>query len=167
MQMFMRGVVAIGMMMMALWVGGCPAPATLCDLSTAPVTDDEAAQGQGSGVRSDDVTLRGTSSWRAEPVTNLVVGDMSFEGFTTDENGADVLELISNAAFPLCIRLGERDATNGNATVPPAFVTNATNQGVLVLTDNRDGALGGRFAVDFDGMTVSDGVFRASQRGEQ
>jgi hypothetical protein len=150
-----------------LVVAGCPGPGELCGLPTTPIGDDEVGSGQGKGTRSDGDELQGTSSWRPAPQANVVVGTLSFDGFSRDEVGSDVFELIANGAFPICVRLGERNEDTGNATLPPAFVTSSTQTGVMVLTDNRDGVLGGRFDVSFAGLTVSDGVFRATQRDGQ
>lgn len=85
-----------------------------------------------------------------------------------DESGTAVDELIGRKAFPICVPLAERSVTTGQASFPPAFITNAQSTGTLSILDEQGGEIFGRFEselADNGGgapVNFTEGEFRIS-----
>jgi hypothetical protein len=139
-------------------------PTEACGLDATPVAADAVRQGRGRATQSDGNVLDATASWAPSPSKSLTVGTLDMQ-LIADENGVAVEKLIADGAFPICVPLADRSATQGLANyAEKGIVTTAANTGKLVITDNTDGYLGGRFQINFGSLQISDGIFRASRR---
>ncbi len=137
-------------------------------MSGAEVTTDDVADGNLSAMRDGSTWLE-PGSYRLENL-DLTAGTLSIRA-GVDENGDDTASLIADAAFPICVQIGERSETVGAANlVDGSFVSGPDHTGMVSLLGRTDdGILFGRLQFDLatpqgDETSFTDGVFRLGER---
>jgi hypothetical protein len=148
---------------------GCgPADAgEACGLSGAVPTSEDVGDGQVKASRDGAAFSAANATWSVGPSASLNAGELTIV-IVNDESGSNTEELIGRGAFPICINIGERSGSSGNAQlVGTAFVSDASHTGNLSILGNEGGQLSGRFEVELaDGGATTrftDGIFRAPQ----
>ena len=149
-------------------VGCGPSLDNACGLSGGVPGDGAPAAGTLQASLDGSPFTQADATWSDDSNGSLVAGTLTIV-IAVDETGTSVGELVGRRAFPICVPLGERSETSGQATFDSAFVTSATSTGSLSILDEADGVITGRFQVDLtsgggDARAFDDGVFRASLR---
>jgi hypothetical protein len=154
---------AVGFLLLFSACGDDP-PTEACGLDATPIAADAVSQGRGRAERSTGGLFDAVAAWSPAPSKSLTIGTLAIQ-LIGDEKGVLVDTLIADGAFPICVPLGERSTTQGLANfAEEGLVTTAQNTGKLVITDNTDGYLGGRFQINFGTLQFENGVFRASKK---
>jgi hypothetical protein len=138
-----------------------------CGLPGAIPTDSDLANGQVRALRDGAEFTASNATWSVGPSAALNAGELTII-IVNDETGSNTESLIGQGAFPLCIDLGERSGSSGNAQlVGTGFVSDAAHTGSLSILGNDGGMLSGRFEVTLaDGSATtrfSEGAFRVPQ----
>lgn len=149
---------------------GPEAPADACGLSSAAPTEEEVVNGF-LRATTDEGPFSEMGSWSSGSNGDITAGTLSMI-IANDESGSSVSELVGRGAFPICVPLGERSPSSGNATFDSRFVTDAARVGMVAILGEDGGMLFGRFEVELkDGSGVSadtfafrDGSFRLPAR---
>ena len=138
--------------------------AEACGLSTAvPEVADGRVTATVDGAAFDE-------SGSYSPTTGSFTAGLLDIIISKDENGDDTMALIADESFPICIQLGERSDTSGNANfVEGGFVTDADHTGSLVIAAVADEMIVGRFELTLgnsagETKTFEDGAFKIPER---
>lgn len=138
-----------------------------CELPGELPTVDDVEDGKGAASR-DGASWSETASWSATTAT-VTIGLLDII-VDKDEEGASVRGLFEDGTYPICVRIGERSESVGQANyVEGGFVSDGSHEGSISLLANEDGILVGRFSFSLANpggteMTFEDGVFRATER---
>jgi hypothetical protein len=163
----MRTLLALSTLLSLALVGCGPDINNACGLTGGIPSEDEAPSGR-LVATLDGQPFSQAATWSDGPNGSLDSGTLTAI-ITVDQSGTDVPDLIGRRAFPICVPLGERSETSGQATFDGSFVTNASNTGNLSILDEADGIIVGRIAVTLgeaggDTHVFADGAFRATLR---
>jgi hypothetical protein len=154
---------------LAAAAAGCTGPAgDACGLSGAVPSTDEIASGQVSADR-DGSAFTASGTWRPPPGGSFTAGNLDVI-MENDEEGNDTADLITEGTFPICVTIGDRSETSGQANlVEGGYVSDGSNGGTFAILAEEDGEIVGRFAFTLantsgDTTTFSEGLFRVPQR---
>lgn len=148
---------------------GCgPSLDNACGISGGLPPEGAPADGTLDATLDGAAFSQGDATWSDDSNGSLVAGTLTMV-IAVDETGTSVGELVGRRAFPICVPLGERSETSGQATFDSAFVTSASSTGSLSILDEQAGVITGRFQVNLSSgggetRAFSDGVFRARLR---
>jgi hypothetical protein len=152
----------------SLLLSACgPGGADVCGLSGVVPTTADVLDGRARGSQ-DGTAFDIGGTWAPGPSGSIDIGTLSMV-IAVDETGTDVGDLVGRRAFPICIPLGERSETSGNASWDGSYITDSSHTGAVAILDEDAGFLAGRFEVTLlesgGAMTAfTDGVFRLPQR---
>jgi hypothetical protein len=162
------GLCSLSLALIAVGVG-CTGPAgDACGLSGEVPTTDEIGSGQ-VAADQDGSPFTAAGTWRPPPGGSFTAGNLDVI-MEKDEDGNDTADLIAEGTFPICVTIGERSETSGQANlVQGGFVSDGSNGGNFAILAEEDGEIVGRFAFTLantsgETTTFSDGLFRVPQR---
>lgn len=158
-----------GMTLVAMGCGG-ESPADACGLSGTPPSEEEVVNGF-LRAATDEGNFSEMGSWSSGSNGDITAGTLSMI-IANDESASAVSELVGRGAFPICVPLGERSPSSGNATYDSRFVTDASHTGMVAILGEDAGMLFGRFEVELkdgsggstDTFAFREGVFRLPAR---
>ena len=147
-------------------------PEVFCDLPTELPSVEDVPEGRLIAQR-DGQDWSVTGSWGAGPATSIDVGgsgDALSIIIARDETGTPTDELLDAGALPVCVQIGDRSDSVGQANfLPGGFVSDATHSGTLSILEYAGDLLIGRFSFSLaspsgETMELTEGAFRLPQR---
>lgn len=160
---------ALPALVLSLSATGCAGPAgDVCELSGELPTTDEVGAGR-VVADQDGSAFAADGTWKRPPGGSLAAGSLDII-IENDENGDATADLIDAATFPICVQIGARGESSGQANlVSGGYVSDASHGGTLAILGEEDGNLIGRFSFELatpggDTTVFSDGMFRVPER---
>lgn len=159
----------VALLLVPLALACSPELEDACGLPAAVPTTDEVPDGY---VRAtlDGQPFEATGTWSDGPSASIDADGPLSMIIAKDQTATSTIELVGRGAFPICVPLGERSDTSGNATWDSSFVTDKDHTGMVAILGEDAGFLLGRFEVELvdanNGAVTKfeDGVFRAQRR---
>lgn len=147
---------------------GPDSPPDVCGLSGVKPETDEVLDGFASAQR-DGEAWQEAGTWSPGPNAALNLGLLILT-VAADETGTETTDLVARRAFPICIPLGLRSETSGNASFDGRFLTDASHGGSVAILGEQGGHLLGRFELELkdnngtDTTAFTEGAFRVPRQ---
>ena len=130
-------------------------------------TADEIASGRVTATQ-DGSSFNETGSW--SPTSGSLTGGLLDIIIQKDDSGERTADRVDAGDFPICITIGERSDTVGQANlVEGGYVSDSSHTGSLAIYAEEDGEIVGRFSFTLantsgDTTVFEEGLFRVSER---
>ena len=138
-----------------------------CEQTGGTPSSDEIASGRVTATQ-DGSTFDEAGTWSA--TSGSLTGGLLDIIIQQDDSGERTADRIASGDFPICIMVGERSETSGQANlVQGGFVSNASNTGSLAIYAEENDEIVGRFSFSLENTSgektvFEDGLFRVGER---